>query len=92
MLKNLRKSAIIVYMQPMRRGQGRPKGVRFPKKLPVYDTEEGMALLRQLAHHRGVSAAGVVRQLVREEARRIGPSVAPASEPSHQGTATKEEA
>jgi hypothetical protein len=31
-----------------------------------------MALLQALADQRGISAAAVVRQLVREEARRVG--------------------
>jgi hypothetical protein len=59
-------------METQKRGPGRPPGVRYPKKLPVYDTEEGMALLQALAHERGISAAAVVRQLVREEAQREG--------------------
>jgi hypothetical protein len=46
--------------------------VRYPRKLPVYDTEEGIALLHALAQQRSISAAAVLRQLVREEAHRIG--------------------
>ena len=59
-------------MKTEKRGRGRPRGVQYTRKLPVYDTEGGMALLQALARRRGISAAAVVRQLVREEAGRIG--------------------
>jgi Ribbon-helix-helix protein, copG family len=42
------------------------------RRLPVYDTDEGMALLHELARRRGTSAAALMRQLVREEAARTG--------------------
>jgi hypothetical protein len=66
--------------------------VRFPRKLPVYDTEEGMALLQALTHQRGISAAAVVRQLVREEARRIGLPLAPPSAATDEGQESHESA
>ena len=44
----------------------------YPERMTHYDNEEGMALLRQIAQRRGLKAAMVLRQLVREEARRIG--------------------
>ena len=44
--------------------------VTYPERLTYYDNEEGMALLRALARRRGLKAAMVLRQLVREEARR----------------------
>jgi hypothetical protein len=72
-------------MEPAKRPRGRPPGVRYPRKLPVYDTEEGMALLQALAHQRGISAAAVVRQLVREEARRVGLKAVPNPEPTGEG-------
>jgi hypothetical protein len=72
-------------MEPTKRQRGRPPGVRYPRTLAVYDTEEGMALLQALAHQRGISAAAVVRQLVREEARRVGLRAAPDPEPLGEG-------
>jgi hypothetical protein len=44
-----------------------------------------MALLQALAQQRGISAAAVVRQLVREEARRIGLPLAPPSAATDEG-------
>lgn len=46
--------------------------VTYPERMTHYDNEEGMALLRRIAQRRGLKAAMVLRQLVREEARRIG--------------------
>jgi hypothetical protein len=78
-------------MEPRKR-PGRPRGVRYSKTLPVYDTEEGMALLQALAHERGISAAAVVRQLVREEARRTGLKAPPGSAATGEGTDREETA
>jgi hypothetical protein len=64
--------------------------VRYSRKLPVYDTEEGMALLQALAHRRGISAAAVVRQLVREEAQRIDLKLAPKPAATGEGTGSSE--
>jgi hypothetical protein len=79
-------------METQKRGPGRPPGVRYPKTLLVYDTEEGMALLQALAYERGISAAALVRQLVREEARRVGLEAAPKPAPTGEGTAGDEAA
>jgi hypothetical protein len=79
-------------MEPTKRQRGRPPGVRYPRKLPVYDTEEGMALLQALADQRGISAAAVVRQLVREEARRVGLRAAPNPELLGEGRQREEAA
>jgi hypothetical protein len=77
-------------METKKRGPGRPPGVQYPRKLPVYDTEEGMALLQALAKHRGISGAAVVRQLVREEARRVGFKIAPEPGPTSEGRSREE--
>lgn len=45
--------------------------VTYDQRISHYDSEEGMELLRRLANRRGISAAAVLRQLVREEARRV---------------------
>src|SRR5437660_1371038 len=40
------------YNIPMRQtkpGLGRPPGEKFPRRLPVYDDDEGMALLQEMA-------------------------------------------
>jgi cold-inducible RNA-binding protein len=79
-------------MEPTKRGRGRPPGVRYPRTLPVYDTEEGMAVLHALADQRGISAAAVVRQLVREEARRVGLTAPSNPERAREGTGAKETA
>jgi hypothetical protein len=79
-------------MEPTKRRRGRPPGVRYPRTLPVYDTEEGIAVLQALADQRGISAAGVVRQLVREEARRVGLTAPPNPERSRDGTGSEETA
>jgi hypothetical protein len=62
----------------MKRNTGRPPGTLYPRRLPIYDTEEGIELLQELARRRGASAAALVRQLVREEAERLGIAVPPA--------------
>jgi hypothetical protein len=65
-------------MEQTKRRPGRSGGTTYPRKLPVYETDEGMALLQELARRRGVSAAGLMRQLVREEAARVGLAAPPA--------------
>lgn len=59
-------------MEDTKRKRARPPGSHYPRRLPVYDTEAGVALLQELARRRGVSATALVRQLVREEAARLG--------------------
>lgn len=41
-------------------------------RVPIYDNEEGVKLLREIARQRGCSMAAAVRQMVREEASRKG--------------------
>jgi hypothetical protein len=79
-------------MEPTTRGRGRPPGVRYPQKISVYDTEEGVAMLQALAHQRGISGAAVVRQLVREEVRRVGITVPPPSKVTGAGRSREEPA
>jgi hypothetical protein len=64
-------------MEPIQRKAGRPSGALYPRRLPVYDTDEGMELLHRLARRRGTSAAALLRQLVREEAARVGMATQP---------------
>lgn len=58
-------------MEP-KRPRGRPAGSAYPLRLLVYEDHSGMGLLEELARRRGLSKAALVRQLVREEAARIG--------------------
>jgi hypothetical protein len=51
-----------------------------------------MALLQALAYQRGISAAAAVRQLVREEARRVGLTAPPTPERTREGTGSDETA
>jgi uncharacterized protein (DUF433 family) len=62
----------MVLMEETKRKRARPPVTHYPRRLPLYDTEEGVALLQELARRRGVSATALVRQLVREEAARVG--------------------
>ncbi len=55
-----------------KRGVGRPKGAQFSIPVRTYENAEGIELLQRLAEDQGTSVAAVVRQLVREEARRRG--------------------
>lgn len=50
---------------------GRPPGATYPRKFLVYDDDEGMALLGQIARTLGLSRAATVRLLVREKAREL---------------------
>jgi hypothetical protein len=52
--------------------KGRPPGAVFPRRLLIYDDDEGMALLAQVARRLGVSKAAAVRLLVREKALELG--------------------
>lgn len=50
-----------------------PERLTNPRRLPVYDSEEGIALLKRIAEVRGFSSgAAMLRHLVREEAVRLG--------------------
>lgn len=51
---------------------GRPKGKRYPKKLLVYATDQDVEWLHRLAEEWDQSDAGMVRKLIREEAKRRG--------------------
>lgn len=44
----------------------------YPRRVSLYETDEGMALLKELARRRSVSIAALMRLLVREEAKRLG--------------------
>jgi hypothetical protein len=59
----------------------------YPRRLPIYDTEEGIELLQALARQRGTSAAALVRQLVREEAVRAGIASPRAADSERQAAA-----
>jgi hypothetical protein len=59
-------------MEQQSRPRGRPPGTLFPRRLLVYDDDEGMALLAQIARTMGVSKAAAVRLLVREKAQHLG--------------------
>jgi hypothetical protein len=76
-------------MKPVKRNPGRPRGTVYPRRLPIYDTDEGIALLQELARRRGASAAAFVRQLVREEAARAG-IASPAAADSERQAAARE--
>lgn len=56
-----------------RTGEKRKANQAFPFRVSHYETEEGLGLLEQLARRRGgVSLTALLRQLTREEARRLG--------------------
>jgi len=59
-------------MEQQSRSKGRPPGVLFPRRLLVYDDDEGMGLLADVARTLGVSKAAAVRLLVREKALHLG--------------------
>ena len=54
------------------RSKGRPPGAVFPRRLLLYDDDEGMSLLAEVARTLGVSKAAAVRLLVREKAMQAG--------------------
>lgn len=45
--------------------------VTYDQRITHYDSPEGMDMLQHLANQKGVSATAVIRQLVREEFRRM---------------------
>jgi predicted DNA-binding ribbon-helix-helix protein len=51
---------------------GRPRGTIYGVRTTIYDNERGTELMRELAQRRGCGIASLVRELVREEARRQG--------------------
>jgi hypothetical protein len=55
-----------------KRGVGRPAGKDFPNILRVYENDEGVRLAQALARARGMSVAGLYRDLLRTAARRAG--------------------
>jgi hypothetical protein len=59
-------------MEQQSRPKGRPPGALFPRRLLVYDDDDGMALLAEIARTLGVSKAAAVRLLVRERAQQLG--------------------
>ena len=59
-------------MEQQNRPRGRPPGTLFPRRFLVYDDDEGMALLTEIARTMGVSKAAAVRVLVREKAQHLG--------------------
>src|SRR5438876_69760 len=59
-------------MQAQKQAQTDREAVTYSRRLSFYDSDEGIALLQQLAEQRGVKAAALLRMLVREEARRTG--------------------
>lgn len=59
-------------MEQHTRPKGRPPGAVFPRRILVYDDDEGMALLAEIARTMGVSKAAAVRLLVREKAQHLG--------------------
>ena len=50
----------------------RPASAAYPRRVSLYETDEGYGLLSELARRRGVSISDLLRMLVREEARREG--------------------
>lgn len=60
-------------LETEKRGRGRPAtGTQFPHLVRSYEDDEGMRLLKELARRRGLSQAALLRQLIREEAKREG--------------------
>jgi len=45
---------------------------QYPKRLPTYGSAEDLEMLQKVAAHLGSSMAGTVRQLIRQEAYRLG--------------------
>jgi hypothetical protein len=56
---------------PGKRPVGRPQGQTFPFPVRAYENAEGVRLLTEMARRRGLAVAALLRQLVREEARRM---------------------
>jgi hypothetical protein len=44
----------------------------FPRRIVVYENDEGVELMESLAKRRGLSSTALLRALVREEAKREG--------------------
>ena len=59
-------------MSENNKSRGRPRGAIFPRRLLIYDDDEGMTLLAEVARALGVSKAAAVRLLVREKAQQLG--------------------
>lgn len=59
-------------MDEKRGAGGRPKGVRYPKRLMVYTTEQGFTLLDAIASRWETSHAEAMRRLIREKAKDMG--------------------
>jgi hypothetical protein len=54
-----------------RRDAVRPRAARYSHPVRAYEDEEGVRLLSEMARRRGATVAAFLRQLVREEARRM---------------------
>lgn len=59
-------------MNETRGAGGRPRGIRYPKRLMVYTTEQGFALLDAIATSWETSHAEAMRRLIREKAKEMG--------------------
>lgn len=44
----------------------------YPERIPLYDTPEGKRILQVIARRRQCGIASAIRQMVREEAARVG--------------------
>ena len=60
-------------MEQSKNRGGRPRAAsRYPRTVMTYETEAGARLAELLARRRGTSVAALLRQLLREEAARLG--------------------
>jgi hypothetical protein len=62
----------MVGMEEQRRSRGRPAGTSYTRRYMVYEDDEGMALVEELARVLGVSKVAAVRLAVREKAQQLG--------------------
>lgn len=51
---------------------GRPPGTKYPRRLLVYTTDQGMEQLQGIADEWETSQADAVRRLIREKAQELG--------------------
>lgn len=57
---------------PPRRRRNRATATAYSNHVSLYESDQGLGLLTELADRRGTSISGLLRALVREEAARIG--------------------